>query len=72
MRIGTLALPVGEDEETADFRQQRASLVRQRCYIGDLCQSVFGASNCSRAASWLQEALWSSREVWELPSFPSM
>lgn len=34
MRIGTLALPVGEDEETTDFRQQRASLVRQRCYIG--------------------------------------
>ena len=154
MRIGTLALPVGEDEETAES-QQRASLVRQRCYIGgtkfckmhqmqfllwvvlclhnsnwaDLCQSLFRASNCSRAAlalasfefsledadiklihlliivmviappppcfsssylkrvvdgpcqisaifsdqaSWLQEAFWSSREVWELPSFPSM
>lgn len=75
MRIRTLALPVGEDEQTAES-QQRASLVRHRCYIGgtkfcsernavfalsylvsaqlqfftDLCQRLFGASNCSRAA----------------------
>ncbi len=33
MRMRTSALPLGEDEQTAES-QQRASLVRHRCYIG--------------------------------------